>query len=130
MIEKVLACFFGGGIIALGIYNLAIWRLIKKEASIIKAKLVERFHVRHGSVYGQQGCVIEYTVNDVQYRERIIVTKKAPIYDGTIGEEYDVYVVEKYPKVVVGSIDKNWFIIGLRILLIFSVLFIILREFL
>ena len=38
MIEKVLARIFGGGIIALGIYNLAIWRLIKKEASIITAR--------------------------------------------------------------------------------------------
>ena len=129
MIEKVLACFFGGGIIALGIYNLAIWRLIKKEASIIKARLVDRFHVRRGSVYGQQGCVIEYTINDVQYRERIIVTKKAPIYDGKIGEEYDVYVVENHPKVVVGSIDKNWFIIGLSIFLFIFGLLIILNEF-
>ena len=129
MIEKVLARIFGGGIIALGIYNLAIWRLIKKEASIIKARLVDRFHVRRGSVYGQQGCVIEYTINDVQYRERIIVTKKAPIYDGKIGEEYDVYVVENHPKVVVGSIDKNWFIIGLSIFLFIFGLLIILNEF-
>ena len=129
MIEKVLACIFCGGIIALGIYNLAIWRLIKKEASIIKARLVDRFHVRRGSVYGQQGCVIEYTINDVQYRERIIVTKKAPIYDGKIGEEYDVYVVENHPKVVVGSIDKNWFIIGLSIFLFIFGLLIILNEF-
>ena len=74
------------------------WLAIHTKASIIKAKLVDRFHVRRGSVYGQQGCVIEYTVNDVQYRERIIVTKKAPIYDGTIGEEYDVYVVENEAK--------------------------------
>ena len=129
MIEKVLACIFGGGIIALGIYNLAIWRLIKKEASIIKARLVDRFHVRRGSVYGQQGCVIEYTINDVQYRERIIVTKKAPIYDGKIAEEYDVYVVENHPKVLVGSIDKNLFIIGLSIFLFIFGLLIILNEF-
>lgn len=129
MVEKVLGIIFGGGIIALGIYNLAIWRLIKKEASIIKAKLVDRFHVRRGSIYGQQGCVIEYTVNNVQYRERIIVTKKAPIYDGTIGEEYDVYVVQKHPKVVVGSIYKNSFIIGLSIFLFFCGMFIILNEF-
>ena len=130
MVEKVLACILGGGIIVLGIYNLAIWRLIKKEASIIKARLVDRFHVRRGGVYGQQGCIIDYIIDNKVYSKKIIVTKNAPIYNGTIGEDYDVYVVKRYPKVVVGSIDKNRNIIGISMILFLGGLFIILSEFL
>lgn len=130
MVEKVLACILGGGIIALGIYNLAIWRLIKKEASIIKARLVDRFYVHRGSMYGQQGCIIDYIIDNKVYSQKIIVTKNAPIYNGTIGEDYDVYVVKRYPKVVVGSIDKNRNIIGISMILFLGGLFIILSEFL
>ena len=126
MVEIVLSIIFGGGIIGLGLYNLIIWKLIKSDSSMVKAKLVDRFYVYRGSRYGQQGCVVEYTINNKEYRTKLIVTKEAPLYNGTEGNEYDVYVFNKHPKVVVGSIDKNFSIWGLSILLILFGIYIIL----
>ena len=81
MVEMILSIISGGCMIGLGVYNLIIWKLIKRNASVIKATLVGRFHVRRGNIYGQQGCVIEYSVDNREYRREVIVTKETPLYN-------------------------------------------------
>lgn len=126
MVEIILSIIFGGGIIGLRLYNFIIWKLIKNDQSMVKAKLVDRFYVYRGSRYGQRGCVVEYTINNKEYRTKLIVTKEAPLYNGTTGNEYDVYVFNKHPKIIVGSIDKNFSIWGWSIFFILFGSFIIL----
>ena len=81
MVEFILSIIFGGGIIGLGLYNFIIWKLIKSDSNVIKAKLVDRFYVYCGSRYGQRGCVVEYTINNKEYRTKLVVTKEAPLFN-------------------------------------------------
>ena len=80
MVEMILSIILGGGIIGLGLYNLIIWKLIKTDSILIKAKLVDRFYV-YRSRYGQRGCVVKYIINNKEYRTKLIVTKEAPLYN-------------------------------------------------
>lgn len=77
----ILSIIFGVCIIGLGVYNLIIWKLIKCGSTVIKTTLVERFYVYRGNLYGQQGCVIEYTINNREYRTKLIVNKESPLYN-------------------------------------------------
>ena len=126
MEEMILSIILGVCIIGLGVFNLIIWKLIKCDSSMIKATLVDTFYLHGKGKYGQRGCIIEYTINNREYRKKIVVKREAQLYNGAIGNEYDVYVLNKHPNVVVGSIDKNFSIFVTSIFLIlFGVLFIL-----
>ena len=86
MVEKILSLMLGGTVIGFGIYNLIIWKLIKNEGCVIKAKLVGRCPTYRGRIYGTKGCVVEYTINDKEYRRELIVTKDAPLYYRNYGK--------------------------------------------
>ena len=80
MVEVVLSIIFGGGIIGLGLYILISWKLLKSDYSIIKAKLVNIIYRGIGYKY-KRGCtIIEYTINNKEYRRTITVEKESPLY--------------------------------------------------
>lgn len=96
-------------IIALGLYNIMIWKIIEKYGVSKKAVLIDRFfvHSRYNFILKGEGVVIEYNVNNRNYISKIIVNKNSGLYEGKIGNEYDVILLEKHPKVVVGNIERH-----------------------
>ena len=98
---------YGLCIIALGLYNIIIWKIIKKYGVSKKAKLIDRFFVRSRFINDRKGVIIKYNVNNRDYISKIVVYKNSDLYKGTIGNEYNVILLENHPKVVVENIDRH-----------------------
>lgn len=80
MVEMILSIIFGGGMIGLAVYNLIIWKLIKSDSSVIKAKLVARSYGGRNGNKSIWYCTMEYTINNKEYRRDIMVGKESPLY--------------------------------------------------
>ena len=98
---------YGLCIIALGLYNIIIWKIIEKYGVSKKATLIDRFFVRSELINDRNGVIIKYNVNNRDYISKIVVYKNSDLYNGTIGNEYDVILLENHPKIVVGYIDRH-----------------------
>lgn len=95
-------------IIVLGLYNIIIWKIIKKYGISKKVELIGRFFVPYKYRFlSSEGVIIKYNVNNRDYIKKIVVKKDSNLYEGKIGNEYDVILLENHPKVVVGSIERH-----------------------
>lgn len=116
-------------VIILGVYNIIILSILKKYGVSRKAEMIGRFSAYVG-MHGlekilagrKKGIVIKYSVNDKEYISKIVVSKESDLYEGIIGNVYDVILLENHPKVVVGSKRENYWMPS--ILLFLSGLFI------
>lgn len=113
----------GFSIIILGVYNIIIWSIIKKYGVSRKAEIIDRYPVFIGKglakiVAGRpKGIVIKYSVNDKEYISKIVISKDSDLYQGKIGDIYDVILLENHPKVVVGGIKKNNWLLSIFLFL-------------
>lgn len=120
-------------VIILGVYNITIWSILKKYGVSRKAEMIDRFSAYVG-LHGlgrvlagrRKGIVIKYSVNDKEYISKIVVGEDSDLYEGIIGNVYDVILLENHPKVVVGSKRENYWMPS--ILLFLSGLFIMFAE--
>lgn len=95
--------------IALGSYNIIIWKIIEKYGVSKKAELIGRFFVRnrYNFISKRMGVIIKYNVNNRDYISKIVVNKNSDLYEGVISNEYNVILLENHPKIVVGNIERH-----------------------
>ena len=114
-----------------GILNLTFWKLLKYDSIIIKARLIAKaFCPYNARIYGGKIFYVEYNINNKCYKTSIMVFKSSLLYNGEIGNSYDIYVSKNYPKLIIDNTNKLTinFIIGI-ISILFSIFLTIYQNF-
>lgn len=116
----------GACISLLGIVSIVICYILKRTFIVNKAYLLNV--VGLVNVMGPTPFIatIKYDFRGEEYTTEIGVYKKSPFADrSNIGGEYDIYMSEKFPKIVVDKIPNNFIVYTIGIVLFFTGLMII-----
>ena len=90
----------------LGIFNLVICYFIKRTSIMNKAYLLNVVMLPGTRRYFSPTIIatIRYKFNDKEYVTEVSVDEKSPFANkNNIGKQFDIYMLEKFPKVVVDN---------------------------
>lgn len=131
-VSSALASILSGMLISsLGIFNLIIWYIIKNTAILHKAYLLKVTRLPSTKSYLSPTIIatIRYNFNDKEYVTEVSVGKNSPFANrNNIGKQFDIYMSEKFPKVVVDKIENNSTIYAISIIVFISGLFILMAN--